>query len=166
MTGRPSTVSALTNGSPGLWISDANPSVSNEIELNYLGGVAARVAPGETAFGDRSSPFVLNLLANWSDPADDAANIAWIRGLFARLRPTMAPGVHINFMSGDEADRVSEAYRERWERLRAIKTTYDPRNFFRLNQNIPPLTAATELSCSRARKRTGWKPRANNEASG
>jgi hypothetical protein len=119
-----------------------NPSLSNEIELNYLGGAAARVGPGETAFGDRSSPFVLNLLANWADPADDAANIAWIRSLFARLRPTMAPGVHVNFMSGDEADRVSEAYRERWERLRAIKAAYDPRNFFRLNQNIPPLTSA------------------------
>ena len=123
-----------------------NPSLSNEIELAYLGGAAARVAPGETAFGDRSSPFVLNLLANWSDPADDAANIGWIRGLFARLRPTMAQGVHINFMSGDEADRVSEAYRERWERLRAIKTIYDPRNFFRLNQNIPPLTDTREHS--------------------
>jgi len=124
---------------------ETNPSVSNEIELNYLGGAAARIGPGETAFGDRTSPFVLNLLANWSDPAEDAANIAWIRGLFARLRPTMAPGVHINFMSGDEADRVSEAYRERWERLRAIKTIYDPQNFFRLNQNIPPLTAAANI---------------------
>jgi hypothetical protein len=45
----------------------SNPSVTNEIELAYLGGAAARVAPGETAFGDRSSPFVLNLLGNWSD---------------------------------------------------------------------------------------------------
>jgi hypothetical protein len=119
-----------------------NPSVTNEIELAYLGGAAARVAPGETAFGDRSSPFVLNLLGNWEDPADDAANISWIRGLFARLRPAMVPGVYVNFMSGDEGDRVPEAYRERWERLRAIKTIYDPGNFFRLNQNIPPMTAA------------------------
>lgn len=119
-----------------------NPSVSNEIELAYLGGAAARIAPGETAFGDRSAPFVLNLLGNWSDSADDAANISWIRGLFARLRPAMVPGVYVNFMSGDENDRVPEAYRERWERLRDIKTTYDPSNFFRLNQNIPPLAAA------------------------
>jgi hypothetical protein len=118
-----------------------NPSVANEIELAYLGGAAARVAPGETAFGDRSAPFVLNLLGNWSDPADDSKNISWIRGLFARLRPAMVPGVYVNFMSGDEDDRVPEAYRERWERLRAIKTIYDPSNFFRLNQNIPPLTA-------------------------
>jgi hypothetical protein len=119
-----------------------NPSISNEIELAYLGGAAARVTPGETAFGDRSSPFVLNLLGNWSDPADDAANISWIRDLFARLRPAMVPGVYVNFMSGDEGDRVPEAYRERWERLRAIKTVYDPGNFFHLNQNIPPVTAA------------------------
>jgi hypothetical protein len=120
----------------------ANPSVTNEIELAYLGGAAARVAPEETAFGDRSSPFVLNLLGNWSDPADDDANISWIRRLFVRLRPAMVPGVYVNFMSGDEDDRVPEAYRERWERLRAIKTIYDPGNFFRLNQNIPPVTAA------------------------
>jgi hypothetical protein len=119
-----------------------NPSLTNEIELAYLGGAAARIAPGETAFGDRSSPFVLNLLGNWSEPADDAANISWIRNLFARLRPAMVPGVYVNFMSGDETDRVPEAYRERWGRLRAIKTIYDPRNFFQLNQNIPPLTAA------------------------
>lgn len=120
-----------------------NPSVSNEIELAYLGGAAARVAPGETAFGDRSSPFVLNLLGNWADSAHDAANISWIRALFARLRPAMVPGVYVNFMSGDEADRVPEAYRERWDRLRAIKTSYDPGNFFRMNQNIPPLAAPT-----------------------
>ena len=120
-----------------------NPSVANEIELAYLGGAAARVAPGETAFGSRNAPFVLNLLGNWSDSADDAANISWIRGLFVRLRPAMVPGVYVNFMSGDENDRVPEAYRERWERLRAIKTIYDPNNFFHLNQNIPPIAPAT-----------------------
>src|SRR5712692_8573003 len=119
-----------------------NSSLTNEIELAYLGGAAARVAPGETAFGDRSSPFVLNLLGNWSDPANDAANISWIRTLFVKLRTAMVPGVYVNFMRGDEDDRVPETYRERWERLRAIKTVYDPGNFFHLNQNIPPVTAA------------------------
>jgi FAD/FMN-containing dehydrogenase len=114
------------------------PSRASEIELAYLGGAAQRVAPGDTAFGDRSAPFVLNIISNWADPAEDAANIAWTRNLFAQLRPAMVPGVYVNFMSGDEEDRVPEAYRERWERLRSIKTTYDPRNVFRLNHNIPP----------------------------
>lgn len=65
-------------------------------------------------------------------------NRTWIRNLFAELRPAMTPGVYVNFMSGDEDDRVSEAYRERWERLVAVKTQYDPNNFLRLNQNIRP----------------------------
>ena len=118
------------------------PSLTTQIELAYLGGAAARVAPAETAFGDRGSPFVLNLLANWSDASGDAANVAWIRNLFNLLRPAMSPGVYVNFMSGDEDDRVPEAYRERWDRLVAVKSRYDPNNFFRLNQNIPPKKTA------------------------
>jgi FAD/FMN-containing dehydrogenase len=114
------------------------PSELTQIELAYLGGAAGRVSASETSFGDRSSPFVLNLLGNWSTPADDAANISWVRQLFALLRPAMTPGVYINFMSGDEDDRTPEAYRERWDRLVAVKSHYDPKNFFRLNQNIPP----------------------------
>jgi FAD/FMN-containing dehydrogenase len=50
----------------------------------------------------------------------------------------MQPGVYINFMSGDEKDRVSEAYGGIWERLVDVKTHYDPKNLFRLNQNIQP----------------------------
>jgi len=48
----------------------------------------------------------------------------------------MKPGVYVNFMSDDEQERVPEAYHERWERIVAVKNHYDPRNFFRLNQNI------------------------------
>jgi hypothetical protein len=114
------------------------PSSETQIELAYLGGVAAQVSAQDTAFGDRSAPFIVNLLANWSDESDDTANISWVRGLFNQLRAAMKPGVYVNFMSGDEQDRVPEAYRERWDRLVAIKRRYDPNNFFRLNQNISP----------------------------
>ena len=114
------------------------PSSETIIELAYLGGAAAQVGPRDTAFGDRSAPFVLTLLANWSEAADDSANISWVRGLFNRLRPAMKPGVYVNFMSGDEQDRVPEAYQERWERMVAVKSHYDPNNFFRLNQNVRP----------------------------
>ena len=114
------------------------PSANTQIELAYLGGAAGRVAASETAFGDRSAPFIANLLADWSDSADDSANIAWVRGLFRALRPAMKPGVYVNFMGSDEQDRVPEAYSERWGRLVALKTQYDPKNFFRLNQNIAP----------------------------
>jgi len=115
----------------------AIPSPMTQIELAYLGGATKKMGAADTAFGDRDSPFVINLLANWSDPGEDSANIAWVRKLFAELRPAMTPGVYVNFMSGDEEDRVHEAYRDRWERLVGVKSHYDPKNFFRLNQNIP-----------------------------
>jgi hypothetical protein len=36
-------------------------------------------------------------------------------------------------------ERIRQAYgNAKWERLRAVKAQYDPDNFFRLNQNIPP----------------------------
>ncbi|MGC2246796.1 MAG: FAD-binding oxidoreductase [Terriglobales bacterium] len=114
------------------------PSSETLIELAYLGGAAARLSANETAFGDRSAPFIINLLASWSEPSSDDENISWVRGLFNKLRPAMKPGVYVNFMSGDEQDRVPEAYQERWERMVAVKSHYDPHNFFRLNQNVPP----------------------------
>jgi hypothetical protein len=130
----------LDNGSIDCMVEAVSnmPSLETQIELAYLGGAAASVDANETAFGDRSAPFIMNLLANWAEPSRDAANISWIRTLFDKLRPAMKPGVYINFMSRDEQDRVPEAYQERWDRMTAVKARYDPSNFFRLNQNVPP----------------------------
>ena len=121
------------------------PSPEIQIELAYLAGAAARIGASETAFGDRSAPFILNLLGSWSEPSADGANISCIRGIFNELRSAMKPGVYVNFMSGDEPDRVQEAYHERWDRMVAVKSHYDPRNFFRLNQNVPPHTIRHDL---------------------
>ena len=122
------------------------PSAETQIELAYLGGAASQVPAGETAFGDRCAPFIMNLLASWSEASADDVHISWVRGVFNKLRPAMKPGVYVNFMSGDEQDRVPEAYRERWDRMVAVKTHYDPRNFFRLNQNVPPNGFLTYLT--------------------
>ena len=121
------------------------PSANTQIEFAYLGGAAGRVRASETAFGDRSSPFIMNLLADWEDPADDSAHKTWVRNLFEKLRPAMTPGVYTNFMSGDEEDRTHEAYHERWDRLVAVKSHFDPTNFFRMNQNVPPSTPSANL---------------------
>lgn len=126
-------IDRLIESLPGL------PSTETIIELAYLGGAAGQIEAHETAFGDRSAPFVLTLLANWSDASADMDNMTWARGVFNKLRPTMKPGVYVNFMSGDEQDRVTEAYQERWDQMVAVKSRYDPKNFFRLNQNVRPL---------------------------
>jgi hypothetical protein len=132
------------------------PSMNTQIELAYLGGAAGRVGAEETAFGDRSAPFIMNLLADWADASDDAANVAWVRGVFHTLRPAMKPGVYVNFMSGDEQDRVPEAYHERWERMLKVKSHYDPKNFFRLNQNV---VATGDSATANERNSSGAKAR-------
>jgi len=122
------------------------PTSETQMELAYLGGAAAQIRATETAFGDRSAPFILNLLASWSEASADATNISWVRGLFNRLRPAMKPGAYVNFMSADEQDRVPEVYQERWDRMVRVKSHYDPRNVFRLNQNVPPQKPPTTHS--------------------
>ena len=48
--------------------------------------------------------------------------------------------VYVNFTSDDDTARVRQAAYgpEKWQRLVALKSKYDPSNFFRLNANIPP----------------------------
>ena len=48
-------------------------------------------------------------------------------------------GAYINFMMDDEADgRLQATFGENYSRLVSIKTKYDPKNLFRVNQNIAP----------------------------
>ena len=63
------------------------PSPMTQIELAYLGGAAARVGAADTAFGDRRSPFVINLLGNWSEESEDDSNVSWVRNPSDRYVP-------------------------------------------------------------------------------
>src|SRR5205823_5947034 len=62
----------------------------------------------------------------------------WARGFWSALEPHHA-GVYVNFLMNEGEERIREAYgAEKYDRLKALKRRYDPDNFFRLNQNIPP----------------------------
>jgi hypothetical protein len=41
-------------------------------------------------------------------------------------------------MMDEGQERVRASYRDNYDRLAQIKSTYDPDNFFRVNQNIEP----------------------------
>jgi FAD/FMN-containing dehydrogenase len=121
---------------------NASPPSPNTLSSIWnFGGATARVGAAETAFGDRSMPYMVSFDSVWSDAADDAANISWTRDLWERLG---AYGdrdrIYLNFAGhGEDSDAlVRRTFGDNFARLASIKATYDPGNVFRFNQNIAP----------------------------
>jgi FAD/FMN-containing dehydrogenase len=117
------------------------PSPYGALFLEHYGGQAGRVPADATAFPHRSAPFNLIVLAAWDDPAHDEANVAWARDLWAAMQPYAADGVYVNYLSDarqEGENRIGAAYGPNYDRLAALKRTYDPTNLFRSNQNITP----------------------------
>ena len=113
-------------------------SPSSEIHIQHLGGAVARVPDGATAFGGRGAPYLMNVVARWTDPGTDDAQIAWARDLYAAAEPFTTGGTYVNFLSEGD-DRVAAAYGpDKLERLARLKEVWDPTNAFRLNQNVKP----------------------------
>ena len=104
----------------------------------------SRVAPDATAFWRRHVPFMASFDGVWDDPADDERGIGWARESWAALRPYSDGGQYVNFpgLGEDGEAQVRAAYGGNYERLVAVKTTYDPDNLFRFNLNITPAAPA------------------------
>ena len=108
-------------------------------EIRVLGGAMARVGTDATAFAHRHSRIMVNVAARY-DPStsERSEHAAWVGRLSAELDDG-APGAYAGFLADEGEERVRAAYPgATWERLAAVKATYDPDNVFRLNQNIPP----------------------------
>jgi FAD/FMN-containing dehydrogenase len=117
----------------------SRPSSLSMVAVWALGGVFARVDPSATASGARDAPFLMEILANWQDPADSDENIRWAQRLFEAMEVHGTGKTNVNFPGlGDEPGYGRAAFGDHWSRLVAVKRKYDPENLFRLNQNIDP----------------------------
>jgi FAD/FMN-containing dehydrogenase len=120
--------------------SNRRPSNDTLVIVRHCGGAIARVGADETAFGDRSSEWMLSIDSTWHDPAADQANVDYTRAFWDAASPYSDGKTYFNFPGlheeGDAANRAS--YGTNHARLAQIKAAYDPDNRFRLNQNIRP----------------------------
>jgi FAD/FMN-containing dehydrogenase len=108
-------------------------------QLRVLGGAMARVPVDATAFAHRKSRVMVGILASYHRPDEMETHESWAADFAAALRQS-DHGAYVNFLSQEAEARVRAAYPgSTWDRLRSIKTRYDPTNLFRLNQNIPPM---------------------------
>jgi FAD/FMN-containing dehydrogenase len=115
------------------------PSAMSEIFLAQLGGAINRVASDATSYPHRNVSFVMNVHARWEEGAMDTFCIDSARNFFDKIAPYSAGSVYVNFISEGE-ERVDAAFGANFERLTKVKRKYDPDNFFRVNQNIKPVS--------------------------
>jgi Berberine and berberine like len=116
----------------------ATPSPFSAVIVEHCHGAIARVAPDATAFGPRRHPYHLEILGFWDGVYQSTANIHWVTDLFGAMHPFDVGEVYVNSLDEGEGHRVREAYGGNYDRLAALKAKFDPTNFFRCNQNIPP----------------------------
>jgi FAD/FMN-containing dehydrogenase len=114
------------------------PAVNSAVHVYPINGAAHRVPADATAFAYRDANFATVIAGMWPDPAENDANIGWVRGYYNDLAPLSEEGGYVNFMAGDDQDRIRANYRGNYDRLVRVKRAYDPDNLFHLNQNIPP----------------------------
>jgi len=117
------------------------PSSRTFVITFLMGGAINRVKPTDTAYSERSAPWMVSIDGNWSDGGDDSTVISWVRDTWSQVAKFGTGGVYLNFTGlSDEAatTSVDAAFGENYRRLAAIKAKYDPTNFFRLNNNIAP----------------------------
>ena len=107
------------------------------VALWQLGGAVSRVGEDETAFNGRQAGHTFNINGNTESADGFEREREWARDYWSALSPYHT-SVYVNFLMEEGEDRIRQAYGAKFDRLQALKRTYDPDNVFRLNQNIPP----------------------------
>lgn len=117
---------------------DPLPTPFTTVFFEWMGGAIARADSDATAFPHRDATVSFTVAPKWTDPSDDERMIEWAREFFEATAPYTSDDVYVNYLSEDEQNRAKAAYGDHYERLRALKNEWDPKNLFSVNQNITP----------------------------
>ncbi len=112
------------------------------MHLYPIDGAVRRVSRDATPWVARDASFSMVIAGISPSPQHADTLKAWGRAYWRAIHPYNMGSGYVNFMFDDEADgRLEAAYGDNYARLTAAKTQYDPRNLFRVNQNIAPAAA-------------------------
>jgi hypothetical protein len=112
--------------------------MTSTMHIYPINGAVHRVASDDTAFAYRDANFATVIAGMWPDPAQNKANIKWVRDYYDATAPLSEEGGYINFMAEDDQSRIKANYKGNYNRLVQAKKKYDPDNLFHVNQNIKP----------------------------
>lgn len=113
------------------------PSGPSKFFCSSFGGTVRRDPPGGSAFPHRDALFYCEPGAAWHDPALNATALGRATDFWRALRP-YGDGAYVNVPNAAAADWEREYYGPHRQRLRRVKTAYDPDNVFSFEQSVPP----------------------------
>jgi FAD/FMN-containing dehydrogenase len=117
------------------------PGPMTLVNAFHMGGAIADVSEEDTAFAERSSPYMISIDGMWGDASEDEANVEWVRSTWRDIGEHANGAVYLNFtgLSGEGTDAGADSgYGRALRRLAEVKKAYDPDNVFHLNNNIAP----------------------------
>jgi FAD/FMN-containing dehydrogenase len=113
------------------------PTWQSGMHLYPINGAASKVSKKDTAWNYRDAIWSMVIIGVDSDPANKEI-ISWTKQYWEAVHPYSAGGAYVNFMMEEGEERVKATYGDNYARLVTIKNKYDPKNLFRVNQNIKP----------------------------
>ncbi|GAB3903213.1 BBE domain-containing protein [Kibdelosporangium lantanae] len=139
------------------WLETANYNNNLAlVQIDSYGGRINSVGAADTVVPQRDSVMKLQYQVYWTDPAEDAKHLAWIRGFYGEVYGStggvpvpnaVTDGCYVNYPDIDLQDPAFNRsgvpwstlyYKDNYTRLRQVKRKYDPRNVFRHRQSIEP----------------------------
>lgn len=117
---------------------EALPTMLSTMHLYPINGAASRVGKNDTPWSYRDANWAQVIVGVDPESGNKDKITKWCKDYFDAIHPFAAGGAYVNFMMDEGQDRVKASYRDNYDRLVKIKTKYDPKNLFRVNQNIKP----------------------------
>ncbi|SEO28484.1 FAD-binding oxidoreductase [Actinacidiphila rubida] len=124
------------------------------VQLSSLGGRVNALAADATAWPHRGAAYKAAWSIWWTDPADEAASLGWIREFYRSVYSAtggvpvpdaVTDGAYVNYCDIDLSDPVYNTsdvpwsalyYKDNYAKLQRVKKTYDPRNVFHHPQGV------------------------------
>ena len=107
-----------------------------ELFFHTAGGAVAQVSDSATAFPHREAVTMIGMGSTWTDAAEDKQRIGELKRRWALIEPHTG-GFYTNLRE-ETPSRTEQNFGPNYDRLVAVKNTYDPTNLFRLNANVKP----------------------------
>lgn len=121
------------------------PNAQALLQVDSYGCQINAVASDATAVPQRSSIMKLQYQTYWTDPSQDAQNLAWIRDFYVDMYGARGPypddtfdGCYVNYCDSDLVDWQFLYYKDNYARLQRAKSAWDRNDIFHHQQSIEP----------------------------